>query len=99
MIPAIILPVIRRAILDLLFDVGGEHNDDTLTMLLNQLGHRVARRDVAEQLRWLAQDDGCRLIEVDELGPYLAARILSDGRDVAEGRLLIEGVSRFKTGD
>jgi hypothetical protein len=98
-IPAIILPVVRRAILDLLFDVGGEHNDDTLTMLLVQLGHRVARRDVAEQLRWLAQVEGLKLIEIEELGSYLAARILSDGRDVAEGRLIVEGVSRFKTGD
>jgi len=99
MIPAVILPVVRRAILDLLFDVGGEHNDDTLTMLLCQLGHRVARRDVAEQLRWLARDDGGKLIEVEELGPYLVARILADGRDVAEGRLIVEGVSKFKTGD
>ena len=99
MIPAVILPLIRRALLDLLNDVGGEHNDDVLTQLLVQLGHRVARRDVAEQLRWLAQDDGCRLITVEELGPYLVARILADGRDVAEGRLIVEGVSKFKTGD
>ena len=100
MIPAIILPVVRRAILDLLFDVGGEHNDETLTLLLNQIGHRVARRDIAEQLHWLAdRGAACQLIEIEELGPYLAARILSDGRDVAEGRLTVEGVSRFKTGD
>ena len=99
MIPAIILPLVRRAILDLLFDIGGEHNDETLTILLNQLGHRVARRDVAEQLRWLAQDDGCKLIEIEELGQFLAARILSDGRDVAQGRMIVDGVSKFKTGD
>lgn len=97
MIPAIILPVIRRAILDLLNDIGGEHNDDVLTQLLVQLGHRVARRDVAEQLAWLA--DEAQLIRVEDLGPYKVARILADGRDAAEGRLLVDGVSRFKTGD
>ncbi|MEA3017342.1 MAG: hypothetical protein QOI38_2064 [Sphingomonadales bacterium] len=97
MIPPVILPVVRRAIVDLLFDVGGEHNDDTLTLLLAQLGHRVARRDVAEQLEWLANE--AQLIRLEDLGPYKVARILADGRDVAEGRLLVEGVSRFKTGD
>lgn len=97
MIPAIILPVVRRAIVDLLFDVGGEQNDDTLTLLLNQLGHRVARRDVAEQLAWLAGE--AKLIRIEDLGPYKAARILADGRDVALGLLVVEGVSRFKTGD
>ena len=100
MIAPLILPLVRRAILDLLNDVGGEHNDDVLAQLLAQLGHRVARRDVAEQLRWLAQeDDGGRLIAIEELGPYLVARILSDGRDVAAGRLIVEGISKFKTGD
>lgn len=97
MIAPVILPVVRRAIVDLLFDVGGEHNDDTLTLLLAQLGHRVARRDVAEQLDWLANE--AKLIRLEDLGPYKVARILADGRDVAEGRLLVEGISRFKTGD
>jgi hypothetical protein len=97
MIPAVILPVVRRAIVDLLFDIGGEQNDDVLTQLLNQLGHRVARRDVAEQLAWLA--DEARLIRLEDLGPYNVARILADGRDVAEGRLLVDGIYRFKTGD
>jgi hypothetical protein len=59
----------------------------------------VARRDVADQLLWLAQDDGCKLITIEKLGPYIVARILADGRDVAEGRLAVEGVSKFKTGD
>ena len=96
MIPAVILPVVRRALLDLMNDVGGEHNEDTLAMLLNGLGHRVARRDVREQLAWLGEQ---RLVHVEELGPYLVSRILADGRDAAEGRLTLDGVSRFKTGD
>lgn len=96
MIPVAILPVIRRSILDLMNDIGGEHNDDTLSMLLNELGHRVARRDVAGELAWLALE---RLIKAEVLGPYTVARILPDGRDVAEGRLLVEGIYKFKTGE
>lgn len=88
--------IIRRAILDLLFDVGGEQNDDVLSLLLNRLGHRVARRDVREQIRWLAAQT---LVNAEELGPYTVARIAPDGRDVAEGRLVLPGVSRFKTGE
>jgi hypothetical protein len=96
MIPAPILPLIRRAILDLLNDIGGEQNDDYLVMLLSELGHRIGRRDIATQMDWLA---GERLIEVEELGPYKVGRILADGRDIAEGRLTVEGVWRHKTGD
>ena len=96
MIPPIILPLVRRAIIDLMNDIGGEHNDDVLSQLLVQLGHRVARRDVAEQLGWL---DVAGLVRSERLGPYTVARILADGRDVAEGRLQVEGVSKFKTGD
>ncbi|QCI93241.1 hypothetical protein [Novosphingobium sp. EMRT-2] len=96
MIPAAIVPLIRRAILDLLNDIGGEQNDDVLAMLLAQLGHRIARRDVADQLRWLAEQ---KLIASEELGPFIVARILVDGRDIAEGRLVVEGVWRHKTGD
>ena len=96
MIPPVILPTIRRAILDLMNDIGGEHNDDVLAQLLVQLGHRIARRDVAEQLGWL---DVAGLVRTERLGPYTVARILPDGRDAAEGRLIIDGVARFKTGD
>lgn len=96
MIPTAIVPMVRRAILDLLNDIGGEENDDVLAMLLAQLGHRIARRDVADQLRWLAEQ---KLIASEELGLFLVARILADGRDIAEGRLVVEGVWRHKTGD
>jgi hypothetical protein len=96
MIPAAILPLIRRAILDMLNDIGGEQNDDVLTILLAELGHRVARRDVAEQMHWLAEQ---KLVAVEDLPPFVVARILADGRDIAEGRLVVTGVWRHKTGD
>lgn len=96
MIPAAILPLVRRAILDLLFDVGGEHNDDYLTVLLKQLGHRIARDDVAEQLVWLGEQD---YVALEQVGPFLTARILSKGRDIADGSKVVDGVWRHKTGD
>jgi hypothetical protein len=92
----LIAPLVRRAILDLLEDIGGEQNDEVLAILLNGLGHRVARRDVAECLVWLSAVR--ELVKLEELGPYFVASILPDGRDVASGRLSIDGVSRHKTG-
>jgi hypothetical protein len=91
----LIAPVVRRAILDLLEDIGGEQNDDVLAILLNGLGHRVARRDVVECLGFLVE---AGLIDCDLLGPYHVASILPDGRDVAAGRLKIDGISHHKTG-
>jgi Fe2+ or Zn2+ uptake regulation protein len=92
----IVAPVVRRAILDFLNDVGGEMNHDALTQNLVQLGHPVARRDVLGALDFLA---GEHLISIERLGHYTVARILEDGRDVSGGRLQIPGVHRFKTGD
>lgn len=92
----IVAPVVRRAILDLLNDIGGEQNDDVLQMMLGRLGHRVARRDVRDALQFLSEEG---LIEAEQLAQFWVARILADGRDVAEGRLVIKGVHRFKTGD
>lgn len=95
MINDITAPILRRAILDFLEDVGGEHNDDVLALQLNALAHRVARREVRVLLQWLGEQG---LVTLEELGPYLVAEITPDGRDVAAGTLRIEGVSRHRTG-
>jgi len=97
MIPAPILPLVRRAILDLINDVGGEENDDVLTIMLTGLGHRFPRPAVAEQMRWLA-DHGMKLLEITDVGSYVVAAILPNGREVAEGRLKLDGIWRHKTG-
>lgn len=97
MIPAPLLPLIRRAILDLVNDIGGEENDDVLTILLTGLGHRFPRPAVAEQMRWLADHD-MRLLEVTDCGPYTVASILPNGIEVAEGRLKLDGIWKHKTG-
>lgn len=96
MIADILLPIIRRAILDLLLDIGGEENDDVLAILLAELGHRVARIDVAAQLEWLALRN---LVIIEQVGPFNVARSTHTGRDVAAGKLRVEGVSRHKTGE
>lgn len=95
MIAAAIRPLVRRAIIDLLAEIGGEHNDHHLATLLAEVGHRIARRDVADELRWLAHEN---LIRTEAVEPYLVAEILPDGEDVAASRLIVDGIYRHKTG-
>lgn len=92
----VIAPVVRRAILDLLEDIGGEHNDQELQLLLNSLGHRLSRGNVVQTIQWLAERN---LIRAESVGPFTVCSILPGGRDVAQGLETGEGVSRHKTGD
>lgn len=94
-LPAIIQPVVRRAILDLLNDIGGPQNDDVIARLLIGLGHRVARRDVAAELAWLADQ---QLVTTEAIGPFTVAEIAPDGVDVSDGNLRIDGIHRHRTG-
>lgn len=96
MISPVIAPLVRRAILDLVADVGGELNDDTIQLCLNELGHRVARADVGAEMRWLA---AMGLLVVEPVGSYLVARSTANGRDTAAGLMRVDGVGRHKTGD
>lgn len=96
MIADVLLPIIRRAILDLVEDTGGELNDETITILLNELGHRVARSDIRDEMGWLA---GSGLLTAKVVGPYIVARSTPNGCDVANGLLRIDGISRHKTGE
>ncbi|WJY18707.1 hypothetical protein QQS45_00180 [Alteriqipengyuania flavescens] len=94
-VPEIIRPNIRRAILDLLNDTGGQLNDDVIARLLASLGHRVARRDIREELAWLKEKE---LVKTEEVGPFLVGEITPDGIDCSDGNLRIEGVLRHRTG-
>jgi hypothetical protein len=96
MIHPAIAPVIRRAILDLVDDVGGEINDDQVTILLNELGHRVGGPDVVTELRWLA-DRG--LVKLQDYPALVVVSSTSAGRAAAAGTMRFEGVSRHKTGE
>ncbi len=96
MLPAAIQPLVRRAILDLVDDVGGELTDEVVTISLNELGHRVARSQVREEIEWLANGE---LLTATVQGPFIVVRSTANGRDVAQGLLRIDGVSRHKTGE
>lgn len=96
MIHPAIAPIIRRAILDLLLDVGGEVNNDQITILLNELGHRVGDPDVVEELRWLATRD---LLKLQEYPALVVVSSTARGRAGAAGTMRFDGVSRHKTGE
>lgn len=90
--------LLRRAILDLVEDVGGELNDQQITIFLNEIGHRVARRDVRAHIAWLADSDP-KLLTSEQVGEFVVVTSTPDGRDVATGRQRVDGVSRHKTGE
>lgn len=92
----VIAQVVRRAILDLLEDIGGEHNDQELQLLLNALGHRLSRANVAGTIHWLGEQG---LVKVETVNPFVVCSITPAGRDIAQGLDTADGVSRHKTGD
>lgn len=92
----ILSALIRRAILDLVEDTGGELNDEVVTLMLNELGHRVARSAVRQEIDWLHQRG---LVRMDRAAEFLIVRSTQEGRDLANGLARVEGVSRHKTGE
>lgn len=96
MINPLLSALIRRAILDLVEDTGGELNDEVITLMLNELGHRVARSVARKEIAWLHQ---LGLVRMDVAAEFLIVRSTQAGRDVANGLLRFEGVSRHKTGE
>jgi hypothetical protein len=91
-----IRPLIRRAILDLVLDVGGEVNDDDVTILLNELGHRVGAPDVVDEFDWLGAKE---LLKVQKYPAYTVVSSTKLGRAIAAGTMRYEGVSPHKTGE
>ena len=70
---------------------GFRANSSVLFNLLDQFGHAVTRDQVETELRWLAEQG---LVEVDEAGSVLVAKLTERGQDVAEGRAVVDGVAR-----
>ncbi|MBZ6377356.1 hypothetical protein B5C34_05340 [Pacificimonas flava] len=85
--------IVRRAILELLADIGGRHNDAELKLLLQPMGHRVSGREIRADLQQLCDE---RLVALEAVGGYLIAEITEDGRDCAEGNLVAPGVYRHR---
>ena len=91
----VLQPVVRRAILDILNDTGGEQSDDTIARMLVGLGHRVDRAMVAVEFAWLARAE---LVSIEELGPFVMAEITDNGISVSDGIRKVDGVNRHRTG-
>lgn len=87
--------IVRRGLLDLINDIGGENSDDTLTQLLRVRGHRLSGDDVIEQMRWLGEHG---FLVVETLSLFTVASITRRGIDVAIGQSVVEGVYQHKVG-
>lgn len=83
----------RRAILEILSDVGGRYHDERIANLLNSLGVIIARDEVVGHLQWMNDQ---HLAFCEKLGHLWVVQVLPAGRDVAAGRKIVDGVSPFK---
>lgn len=82
----------RRVILDALAqDPDYAHNEDILAAALEYLGHSVSADKLRTELAWLAEQG---LVELQEHGTVIIARLTRRGEDVALGRTVVPGVRR-----
>lgn len=70
---------------------GYRSNSSVLFTALDRFGHTVTRDQVKTELRWLAEQG---LVELDEAGSVLVAKLTERGQDVAEGRAVVDGVAK-----
>ena len=70
---------------------GFRANSSVLSNLLDRFGHAVTRDQMKTELRWLSEQG---LVELDEAGSVLVAKLTERGQDVAEGRAVVDGVAR-----
>ena len=70
---------------------GFRANSSELSNLLDRFGHAVTRDQMKTELRWLSEQG---LVELDEAGSVLVAKLTERGQDVAEGRAVVDGVAR-----
>lgn len=82
----------RLAILKLLASSAGySANEYLLHMALPGQGHNPSAQDVRDDLAWLWEQ---KLVQVDETGEMMIAKITQHGLDVQDGRAFVEGVKR-----
>lgn len=86
----------RLCILRILQDVNGTANDRIIHTALERLGHvRVPKDEIKADLRFLI-NNGCL---VDEwYGDVQVVTITQRGVEIAEGRIVIEGIKRPSIG-
>lgn len=66
-------------------------NDSVLCDAVNRAGVPSTRDQIRGDLAWLAEQG---LIEIEPLADLKIARLTERGRDVAEGRAVVDGVKR-----
>ena len=86
----------RLCILRLLAESGGSGNDSVLHQALEQLGHRNQPREtIRADLRFLI---GAGLIVDEWVGNIQIATITKRGVEVAQGRVIVEGIKKPSIG-
>lgn len=86
----------RLCILRLLTESNGSANDSVLQTGLEHLGHtRLARAQVRDDIRAL---EGRDLLKVEMFSDVMVCTITKRGVEVAEGRLVVEGVKKPSIG-
>lgn len=82
----------RLVILRVLSDMPSYRaNSSVLYNLLDTFGHSPSRDQVKSHLRWLEEQD---LVEIEDVSDLLIATLTSRGQDVAQGRVMVDGVKR-----
>lgn len=82
----------RLVILRTLTEAGFDANESILSSGLEMYGHRISRDLVRNHLNWLEEQG---LVRLERLANgYMVATITARGADVAEGRVIVDGVKR-----
>ena len=81
----------RRMIVDLL-DMDAPHaiNTDILRAVLKEMGERASCEETEGCAEWLA---GAGLVEFTRKDPIMVVRITGRGRELAAGRIEVDGVA------
>lgn len=81
----------RLTILRLLAESNYEASDSLLSAALDDFGHRVSRDQVRTELAWLREQG---LLDLDEMGGVMIARLTQRGFECASGIVAVPGVRR-----
>lgn len=82
----------RLVLLRTLQETGFDANESILSSGLEMYGHRISRDLVRNHLNWLEEQG---LVRLERLANgYMVATITARGADVAEGRVVVDGVKR-----
>jgi DNA-binding transcriptional ArsR family regulator len=81
----------RLVILRLLAEANSEANESLLALALSDYGHRVSRDQTRTDLAWLREQG---LVEIEDLGGLMIARLTQRGFEASSGIITVPGVRR-----